>query len=318
MADDAAHLMAHVQDAYYFEVPRILASAIGPSYETLEDIPQFMRDSHPHATLEEHKAELAGKILIPQPFGGKLHDLHSKESGFCLSKFMVLEVVVALLLCGIFIPLGRRIRNGERPRGRLWNFFEVMVVFMRDEVARPAIGKHDADRFLPFIWTIFFFVLFCNLTGMFPWLGTPTGALATTGTLALITFAAVIGSGMVKLGGLGFWKAQVPHMELPFVLALILIPMIFAIEVLGLFIKHTILAVRLLANMFAGHMVLVVIIGFIVQAAAAGAMLFWGVMPVTVLGAAALSCLELFVAFLQAYIFAFLAALFIGMAVHPH
>ncbi len=318
MADDAAQMMAHVQDAYYFEVPRFVTRVLGPRYDSLEDIPEFVRTSHPGATLEHYQAELAGKILIPQPFGGKLHDLHTKESGFCLSKFMVLEVVVVLLLCGIFIPLGRRMRAGDRPRGRWWNFLEAMVVYLRDEVVRPAIGKHDADRFLPFLWTLFFFVLFCNLMGMLPWSGAPTGALATTGALAVITFAAVLSSGMLKLGVVGFWKAQVPRMELPFVLGLILIPMIFAIEVLGLFIKHTILAVRLLANMFAGHMVLVVIVGFIVQAAAAGSLLFWGVMPVTVLGATALSCLELFVAFLQAYIFAFLAALFIGMAVHPH
>lgn len=318
MADDAAHLMAHVQDAYYFEVPRVVTRVFGSRYESLEDIPEFVRTSHPDATLQQYQAELAGKILIPQPFGGKLHDLHTKESGFCISKFMVLEVVAAVLLCAIFIPLGRRISTGDRPRGRLWNFFEAMIVFIRDEVVRPAIGKHDADRFLPFIWTVFFFVLICNLTGMFPWMGTPTGALAVTGTLALITFATVIGSGMLKLGVLGFWKAQVPPMELPFVLAIPLVPMIFAIEVFGLGIKHTILAVRLLANMFAGHMVLVVIVGFIVQAADAGSLTFWGVMPVTVLGATALSCLELFVAFLQAYIFAFLAALFIGMAVHPH
>lgn len=293
MADDAAHMMAHVQDAYYFEVPGFVTSVFGPEYQ----------------------AELAGKILIPQPFG-ELSDLHTKESGFCISKFMVLEVVGAILLCAIFIPLGRRMRAGDRPRGRLWNFFEAMVVFIRDEVVRPAIGKHDADRFLPFIWTVFFFVLVCNLMGMIPWMGTPTGALAVTGTLAAITFATVIGSGMLKLGVLGFWKAQVPPMELPFVLAIPLIPMIFAIEVFGLGIKHTILAVRLLANMFAGHMVLVVVVGFIAQAA--GSILFWGVMPVSVLGATALSCLELFVAFLQAYIFAFLASLFIGMAVHPH
>ena len=191
-----------------------------------------------------------------------------------------------------------------------------MLLFIRDEVARPAIGKHDADRFLPYLWTIFFFVLTCNLLGMIPWLGSPTGALATTGALALLTFGTVVAGGSQKMGIVGFWKNQVPHMDLPGPLAIVLLPMIFLIEVLGLFIKHFVLAVRLLANMMAGHLVLAVIVAFI--AAAWHHPAIWGVAPASILGSVALSLLELFVAFLQAYIFTFLSALFIGMAVHPH
>ena len=121
------------------------------------------------------------------------------------------------------------------------------------------------------------------------------------------------------------WKAQVPHMDLELelmgvnfepLLKAVIIPMIFLIEVLGLFIKHFVLSVRLLANMMAGHIVLSVIVAFIVVTHGTG---FWHVVwPVSVLGATALSLLELFVAFLQAYIFVFLSALFIGMAVHSH
>jgi F-type H+-transporting ATPase subunit a len=200
-----------------------------------------------------------------------------------------------------------------------------MLLYFRDNVARPCIGGHDADRFVPFLWTVFFFVLGCNLFGMIPWMGSPTGALATTAALALVTFLTVIGSGMKKLGPAGFWKAQVPHMDLSLniaginfepLLKVVLLPMIFVIEVLGLVIKHGVLAVRLLANMMAGHVVLAVIIAFI--GASAQSLLWWVVAPASVLGATALSMLELFVAFLQAYIFTFLSALFIGMAVHPH
>lgn len=233
-----------------------------------------------------------------------------------VTKFMVLEVVGAVLVAAVFIRLARLVGTGEKPRGRFWNFFEAMLLFIRDEVARPAIGKHDADRFLPFLWTIFFFVLSCNLLGMVPWAGSPTGALATTGMLAFITFTAVVLSGSLKMGPLGFWKNQVPHMELPTIMAIGLIPIIFLIEIAGLFIKHFVLAVRLLANMMAGHLVLGVIIAFI--AASAGSIACFVVIPSSILGATALSCLELFVAFLQAYIFTFLSALFIGMAVHPH
>jgi F-type H+-transporting ATPase subunit a len=105
-------------------------------------------------------------------------------------------------------------------------------------------------------------------------------------------------------------------MDLPKPVAVFLIPMIFVIEIFGLLVKHFVLAVRLLANMIGGHVVLAVLLAFITMTASS--FLFWGVMPASVLGATLLSLLELLVAFIQAYIFAFLTALFIGMAVHPH
>jgi len=249
------------------------------------------------------------EIAIPQPppiFGYQ----------FTVTKFMVLELLVAVLMLLVFVPLARRVANGETPRGRLWNLLEAVLVFIRDRMARPAIGHHDADRFLPFLWTAFFFVLLCNLVGLVPWAGSPTGALAVTASLAVATFATVVGAGMRRFGPVGFWTGLVPHMELPLVLSVLLKPMIMAIEIMGLFIKHTILAVRLLANMFAGHLVLAVILGFI--AATAETWLWYAVMPSSVLAAVGLNLLELLVACLQAYIFTFLSALFIGMAVHQH
>ena len=149
-------------------------------------------------------------------------------------------------------------------------------------------------------------------------MGSATGAIATTGALAIITLAVVIGAGSAKLGFLGFWKGLVPHMDLPKPIAIFLIPLMFAIELLGLLIKHFVLSVRLLANMFAGHLVLAVVIGFIGEKALQDSALWYGVMPASVLGAVALNMLELLVAFIQAYIFTFLTALFIGTAVHPH
>lgn len=267
-----------------------------------------------------------GHIELPQPLKDKVHlQLHTKSElinntiqplDLKFTKFMAIELVAAILIAVFFIGLGQALKGGAIPRGRFRNMLEAMLLYFRDYVARPCIGHHDADRFVPFLWTIFFFVLACNLFGMIPWMGSPTGALATTAALATVTFCTVVGSGMAKLGAVGFWKAQVPHMDLPFVLKVLLIPMIFVIEVFGLFVKHGVLAVRLLANMMAGHVVLAVILAFI--AASAQSLWWWGVMPASVLGATALSLLELFVAFLQAYIFTFLSALFIGMAVHPH
>jgi F-type H+-transporting ATPase subunit a len=134
--------------------------------------------------------------------------------------------------------------------------------------------------------------------------------------VAAVTLLVVIGAGMKTFGVVGFWKGQVPHMDVPFVMAIFLKPMLFIIEVVGLLVKHVILAMRLFANMFAGHLVLVVIMGFIVQLA--GTWIWYGVAPASVLGSVALNLLELLVCFIQAYVFTFLAAIFIGMAVHQH
>ncbi len=271
----------------------------------------------------------ADSFHLPRMLGGHIHlpmwhfgpwDIlgYSVEFELQLTKFMVLELVAAFLMLAIFVPLAWRITKGGAPKGRLWNLFEAMLLFIRDEVVRPTIGKKDADRFLPFVWNAFFFVLFCNLLGMIPWAGSPTGALAVTGVLAGVTFLVGLVAGMARYGIIGYWTGLVPHMELPLVLAVFLKPMILVIEVLGLCIKHSVLAVRLLANMFAGHLVLAVLIAFIGATAESFIVLWMGVTIASVCGAAALSLLELFVAFLQAYIFAFLSALFIGMAVHQH
>jgi F-type H+-transporting ATPase subunit a len=262
-----------------------------------------------------HYFHLPGDTLIPipQPFYND-----ATGAGFQITKFMVLELVAAAIMLVVFIWFARKIASGRPPKGRFWNLVEVMLLFIRDEVARPAIGKKDADRFLPFLWTLFFFVLGCNLLGMIPWAGSPTGALACTGALAIMTFVTVVGAGMMKFGAVGFWIGQVPHMEIPFVMAILIKPMVFLIEVGGMCIKHFVLAVRLLANMFAGHLVLAVLLSFIAATAQMHVLLWSGVTVASIFGATAMSLLELFVAFLQAYIFVFLSALFIGMAVHQH
>ena len=300
MADGTAELMSHVKDSQSFHFPN------GTEHGLTVEIPQ-PADIAPGLP---QPSEILSRVGIENPPGWLAED-------WTLTKFMVLEVVAAVLIVLIFVPLARRIARGERPRGRFWNFFEAMLVFIRDEVARPAIGGKAADKFLPFLWTIFFFVLFCNLLGMIPWAGSPTGAIGCTGSLAVMTLVTVVGAGIKKYGAVGFWTGQVPHMELPLVMSVLIKPMIFLIEVLGIGIKHFVLSVRLLANMFAGHLVLAVILSFI-KATADHGLIWYGVMPASVLGAVGLSLLELFVAFLQAYIFAFLSALFIGMAVHQH
>jgi F-type H+-transporting ATPase subunit a len=239
-----------------------------------------------------------------------------KVLGLQITKFMVLEVVVAVLMVLIFVPLGRKLSGGRLPKGRFWNLFEAIIDFLRNEVARPAIGNHDADRFMPLIFTLFFFILFCNLFGLIPCLGSPTASINATGPLAAVTFVAGVVSGMKKYGAFRYWVGLCPHMDLPPALKIVLVPMIVVLEIVGLLIRHCVLGVRLLANMFGGHLALAMILGFI--PAMAYSILWYGVTPMAVLGGAALSLMELFFAFLQAYIFSFLGALFIGMSLHQH
>jgi len=148
---------------------------------------------------------------------------------------------------------------------------------------------------------------------MFPGLGSPTGALSVTVVLALFAFVTIHGSGIRQLGIVGYAKAQIPHGINPFIAVFIAI-----IEVMAHFIKGSVLAIRLFANMFAGHLALASILGFIAMSKYDGWYLFWPITGGSVVLAIGVSMLELFVAFLQAYVFTILTSLFIGMAVHPH
>ncbi len=234
---------------------------------------------------------------------------------FQLTRFMVMELVVAVLIALIVIPMARHVAKYPVTRGAFFNAFEAMVLFLRDGVARPAIGGHDADPFLPYLWTVFFFVLGCNLLGLIPGGASPTGNINVTAVLALATFGVVLFTGMRKMGLAGYWVGLVPKLDVPKIMKGPMFALMFCIEVAGLLIRHIVLSVRLFANMLAGHIVLAVILGFILEA---GYYAQFVVTPASVAGVIALSLLELFVAFLQAYIFTFLSALFIGSAVHPH
>jgi F-type H+-transporting ATPase subunit a len=245
------------------------------------------------------------------------------------TKYMILALIAAGLMLWIFVSLAKYTRTGEPVSGPFWNLFEGMLTFIRDEVAKPNFpehahghdhghgeAQHPADKFVPLLWTIFFFVLFCNVLGMFPFMGSPTANIYFNIGLALICFLIFHGAPIAKMGFFQYVYALWPKIDVGIpVLGLVIKAMIFFIEFLGTFIKSGVLAVRLFANMFAGHMVLASIMLFIVVARDSPG---WGVvLGASLAGTIALSLLELFVAFLQAYIFAFLTALFLGMGLNP-
>ncbi len=304
----------HVKDGYYFEVPKFIWTRDWESFDDVPDDLQFLQDAHPDVSIEQFNHDLSGKIIIPQPFG-ELKNLYQAESGFCISRFMIVELLVAFIVAATFIWLARRGNNLNRPVGRRHNLLEAFVGYVRDEIARPAIGDHDAEKFVPYLLTAFFFVLLCNLVGMVPGLGTVTSAIEVTAVLALVTFGIGLIAGVKHLGPGGYIMHFLPHIDLPVILAPLKL-LIFLIEILGTLIKHCVLAIRLFGNMVAGHMVLAGVLGAVVAVAGTG---YWYTGAIFgILGATALSALEILVCFIQAYVFTMLSALFIGQSIHEH
>jgi F-type H+-transporting ATPase subunit a len=236
--------------------------------------------------------------------------------------------IVMLMLAGLvlilLLPVWVRRRRGTDPVSALvptgaGNAIEAICEYLRKEIAQPNLQQHT-DRFIKFIWTVFFFVFAVNLLGLLPisgirLLGAHIGGSATanpwiTGTLALITLGMVVINGL-RLGGKEFLAHFNPG---PIWLSWLLIP----IEIIGLLARIFALIVRLCANMIAGHVLLAVLLSFIFQAAVKGIGSALGVSVPVVLGSVAITLLEIFVALLQAFIFTFLTTLFIGQAVVFH
>ena len=223
-------------------------------------------------------------------------------------------VAAICVLLAVMIAKGsivKRHREGRAPGG-FGTAIEAMVIFIRDDVVLPAMG-HDGEKYLPYILTLFFFILFCNFFGLVPWGATPTGNLAVTGALALISFVVIEVSGMVALGPKGYLKTivMVPpgmHGFGAVAMAFILTP----IEIIGKLVKPFALCLRLFANMTGGHFVILSLLGLIFIFAS------WAVAGASVALILFMMCLELLVALLQAYIFSLLTSVFIGMMLHEH
>jgi F-type H+-transporting ATPase subunit a len=291
-------------------------------YNSKEVVEEFAKGADWNATkIASYNDAMAGKVLIPQPFG-TLRNAYEPEQGFCISKFMIIEVGVALFLIAIFGWLGKRVVTGDAPKGRAWNFLEGLIEFVREKVFEPSMGKEDSRRFMPLLATLFVFIFGMNLAGMIPFLGAPTAALGCTAALALVVFVVGLVCGVRAMGPAGYLKNLCPSMGLPPIMAIFIVPMLWSIEFISLFMKHGILALRLLANMVAGHAVLLGLMGLVVGTGAITAhfgIFPWSVMAsVTALSMVAMSLLELFVAFLQAAMFTFLTGLFISSSIHHH
>ena len=234
--------------------------------------------------------------------GGVLELLGSIFWVFGISKHVLSLFIATGLMILVFPTIAKD--DSLVPKG-LRNFFEVIMLFIRDEVAKPFLGP-NTDKFLPVLWNFFFFILFNNLLGLVPGMTTATGSILVTGTLAVTAMFWYHACGIAEQGALAYIKNIVPPgLPLP------LLPLMIVVEIVGHIAKPFALTVRLFANMTGGHAVLYAFVGLVIifQSFALG--------PVSVLAAIPIYMLELFVAFIQAYVFTFLVTVFLGAAVHP-
>lgn len=241
-----------------------------------------------------------GHIKLPHFPPIEIFGIHLDLS---LTKHVVFLWVAAAILIAIALAATRKNIKNPVPKG-IGNLVEVFVVFIRDEIVIPNMGK-DGIRYLPYLLTTFFFILIMNLLGLIPYGATSTGNVSVTGGLAIVAFI-MIQAAAIKKQGLGHYLAHLTggvHWALW--------PIMIPIEVLGLFTKAFALCIRLFANMTGGHIVIVSLIGLI--------FLFkniW-IAPISIAFVVGINLLELFVAFLQAYIFTMLTSLFMGLGMQP-
>jgi len=237
------------------------------------------------------------------------------------TKHVVMLVFGSLLLTVIMLLTARAHRKvsaeGDAPKGAT-NAIEAMILYIRNEVILPNVGHHG-EGFVPYLMTAFFFILVLNLLGLVPYGSTATGNISVTATMAILTFltveiAGIRANGMGYLSTIFYWDTKQP-LFMRVVLFLIMSP----VELIGKFTKPFALAIRLFANMTAGHIVVLAFVGMIFTFSAVenlGVRVF--AMGLPALMAVAIMMLELLVAFLQAFIFTLLSAVFIGQIREAH
>ena len=249
-----------------------------------------------------------GVVHFPEPGTWRLGPIDLTPTKHTL--FLALAGLLVVLVVLLAARQAERARAG-RLGGRAHGALEALVLFLRNDVVMANIGR-GGEKYAPFIVTLFFFILFANLLGLVPWGATATANISVTAALALVAFVVIEGSGLVKLGPAGY-LGTIFHRPAGlgpvggWLLAVALAP----IEFVGKLTKPFALAIRLMANMTAGHIVLLALISLILTFGMSLA-----VAPLAM--AVAITFLEIFVAFLQAYVFCLLTSVFIGLITHHH
>jgi F-type H+-transporting ATPase subunit a len=318
-------IIEHITDAHEWHIATIGHTHISvPLPVILFDdgkLVAFMSSKFHHGTetYKGYKLELEGKNkgkIVKTKEDGTTVENASLPFDLSITKNVLSILVSCIILCLIFITIARRYKKrGLVPRGFLQSSLEVLILFVRDEVARPVIGPKKYEKYMPFLLTVFFFIFFTNLLGLIPFMpggANVTGNIAVTGVLAVFTFIITIFS-----SNKSYWKHIVNTPGVPWWLKLP-VPLMPIVEALGVFTKPFVLAVRLFANITAGH---IIILGFMALififgqfSAGAG----YGISVISVVFGVFMSLIELLIAFIQALIFTLLSALYFSMANEEH
>ena len=318
-------ILGHVKDAHDWHLMDLGTTPVTLPlpviiYSSVKGLTVFSssRFEHGHATYEGYRLVTGhylhekgleaslypdGKVIAvdanDNPTGEKIYD-------FSMTKNITSMLVGAIILVILMLNVAKayRIRGSKQAPKGFQSLVEPVIIFMRDEVVKPNIPAKHYERFTPFILTIFFFILINNLMGLLPGSANVTGNLAVTAALAIISFIAILFSSNKH-----FW-AHIFNPPVPFGVKFILAP----VELIGVFTKPISLAIRLFANMLAGHIIILSIISLVFIFGSLNKIAGYGFLPVTIAFNIVMMMLELLVAFIQAFIFANLTAVFIGQA----
>ncbi len=225
---------------------------------------------------------------------------------FSITKLILMMWIAGFLSLLIFGTVAKRIRGGGAPKGIFANLFESLFLFVRNDIVYDMMGEKEGRKYAPYFVSLFFFILFCNLLGLVPFMATATSNLAVTAGLAILTFLMTQINGM-RAQGVGPYLKNIVPPGLP----VLLFPIMLPIELMGHFTKPFALTVRLFANMTGGHVIILSLFGLIFMFKS-----LW-VAPIAIGFVLFIDFLELLVAFLQAYVFVLLSVLFVNSAIHP-
>ena len=259
----------------------------------------FMSSAFHHGEHEVDGYRLAGNKIVPVDPDVKVYDLSPTRN--------VVQMILALMLLVILlINVAKKYQKGigtnKAPTG-FQNAIEPVITFVRDEVAKPNLG-HDYNKFLPYLLTIFFFILINNIFGLVPGSANVTGNIAFTAVLGVISFI------VISVNGNSHYWGHIFNPPVPVGIK----PILILVEILGVFTKPFALIIRLFANMLAGHIIIICLVSLIFIFGGLSAAIGWGFSPISIAFSVFIYLIEILVAFIQAYIFANLSAVFIGMA----
>lgn len=316
-------IMHHVADAYEWHLATIGETHITVPlpiilYSKTSGWHVFMSSKFKHGEETYHNFRLSHH----GENAGKIEEVNNEGEyvglpiNLSLSKSITGAIISVIFMVWIFVAAAKSAQRnkGKAPTGVL-NVVEPIIVFVRDEIAKPAIGDHKYEKFMPYLLTLFFFILLNNLMGLipiFPFGANVTGNIAVTMVLALFTFA------VTNLNGNKHYWKEIFNPDVPWWLKFP-IPMMPIIELSGMFTKPFVLMVRLFANMMAGHMIVTVFLSLIfIFGKLMGTVAGLSISPVSIAFSLFIMMLDILVSFIQAYVFTLLSALYFGMAKAEH